>query len=366
VAVRWQDVPEPGAVRLSLGLGARPGEPLASDTAVLEVDLGPGWDADAGGGSLRLIAGVGVDERTLDWLTHVLGANAALWGLDVIPVHCADPGTGDVLAPATAAPGPVPVTAAVAGSELPGCDLAWLAELLADLGYQCAPGAGEVIVIPPPCRPDITDACGVMGHVQEHLGWRRVAASRPPAEWSASVAAPPGPVMLVRHMLAEEGFEEIWCPAVSSASAAAWPVSDAHLTTRNEAGQLLVLRASILDSLMGHLSGRDRLGAQIRLFDVGLVYRRQGSGVHEAWHVGLVWAARGADPAGLAAMLQSRLGLRPRSTASLVASPDIRDVRYFENGDLDGWVGLPGRSPVSGRQRTTVVAEFLIKAGTGL
>lgn len=165
-------------------------------------------------------------------------------------------------------------------------------------------------------------------------------------------------VARLRHFLADRGWDECVNDALverrfateENAIALANPLSEIHTHLRPS------LRASLLEAASKNLA---KGAAQLRLFEVGPVYRREGTETREPLHLGLVVAGIGAaanwnqaerpsdffDLSGAAQLLRDRLGLAEtdrldmaKINAAEAKAHGIKAPVFYAEFSLEEWL----------------------------
>jgi len=165
-------------------------------------------------------------------------------------------------------------------------------------------------------------------------------------------------VVRLRHFLADRGWDECVTDALverrfateTDAIALANPLSEIHTHLRPS------LRASLLEVASKNLA---RGVAQLRLFEVGPVYRRKGTETREPLHLGLVVAGLGDaaswdraerssdyfDLSGLAQLLRDRFGLAESDRLDIAKIGDaeakahgIKAPVFYAEFSLEAWL----------------------------
>ena len=241
---------------------------------------------------------------------------------------------------------------------------------LAAVGLAPEPRDGTIAVTVPSWRVDLTREADLVEEIGRHLGYDRVPARRPPTA-SFEAVSPALPIEeRSRDRLAALGFHE----AVSYAMIA--PGEDAPfvpggtlapLALANPISEAMsVLRRSLAPALARAAASNLRYGtADVRLFEVGRVFRPRGIGgaPEERLMAGFAWAgsaqpphwsapARAVDAYDAAGLVCDLLGPgpvlpRPRAVRASRARPGAR-LRMAPFGRNDGRVVRP--SPPGGRR----------------
>jgi phenylalanyl-tRNA synthetase beta chain len=165
-------------------------------------------------------------------------------------------------------------------------------------------------------------------------------------------------VARLRHFLADRGWDECVTDALverrfateADAIALANPLSEIHTHLRPS------LRASLLEVASKNLA---KGVAQLRLFEVGPVYRREGTETREPLHLGLIVAGVGAaanwdraersadyfDLSGTALVLRDRLGLAESDRLDIAKIADveakahgIKAPVFYAEFSLEAWL----------------------------
>jgi phenylalanyl-tRNA synthetase beta chain len=165
-------------------------------------------------------------------------------------------------------------------------------------------------------------------------------------------------VARLRHFLADRGWDECVTDALverrfateTDAIALANPLSEIHTHLRPS------LRASLLEVASKNLA---KGVAQLRLFEVGPVYRREGAETREPLHLGMVVAGVGAaanwdgaersadyfDLSGTATVLRDRLGLAESDRLDIAKIADaeakahgIKAPVFYAEFSLEAWL----------------------------
>jgi phenylalanyl-tRNA synthetase beta chain len=259
---------------------------------------------------------------------------------------------------------PAPRTVALPAGEvrrLTGLDLSAdeVVRLLARLGLEARPGPDGLEVRVPAWRHDLVGAADLVEEVVRLYGMDRLPATTPPAHAPGRLGEEAQQLRFARRELVALGLTEALSYSwVRREEAAAFPppAGDPVEIENPLAEEEPVLRPSLLPRLLRALAqNRARQVADVRLFEVGRVFWREGDAVREEARAAVAAVgdlfARGPTTPGVAMDVLALKGLlaafadRCGRTLTVVADashPSLhpgRQGRLVVDGEPVGWMG---------------------------